>query len=211
MNKTLKSILKYIIEILIVAFGVFLGVYYSNINTDNKTQKEKNKSIDLIISELVFNKELLEEHIEYHEKIKIEIDSIIPTLSEKELYSDFTRSKFKHFEIKDWQGFRFARLQKTAYETTKTSGVIKEFDIELIHKLSDIYNFQYTYIDFGTSILDKAIGINSSMKLWDLIGTIKLMTSDLLGIEKVLLDKLNKNIAELKTPHSRVGKSESNP
>ena len=198
MNNTLKSILKYLIEILIVAFGVFLGVYYSNINADKKTQKEKNKSINLIINELEINKELLKEHIEYHKKIKIEIDSIIPTLSNKELYADFTRSKFKHFEIKGWEGILFARLQKTAYESTKTSGVIKEFDIEIIQKLSDIYNFQDTYIDFGTSILNKAIGINSSMKLWDLIGTIELMTSDLLGIEKTLLKKLNKNTEELK-------------
>ena len=199
MNKTLKSILKYLIEIVIVAFGVFLGVYYSNVNADNKTQKEKNKSISLIISELENNEGLIKEYIKYHENIKIEMDSIVPSLSENELYSDFTRSEFKHFEIKGWKGFLFARLQRTAYESAKTSGVIKEFDIELIQKLSDVYNFQDMYTDFGTSILDKAIGINSSMKLMDFIGTVELMTSDLLGTEKALFEKLEKNITELKT------------
>ena len=146
MNKTLKSILKYLIEILIVAFGVFLGVYYSNINADNKTQRATEKSLNLIIKELELNKGLLEEHITYHEKIKIEMDSIIPGLSVEKLNSNFTESEFKDIEIKGWTGFNFARLQKTAFESTKTSGLMKEFDIELIQKLSDIYYFNDTYL-----------------------------------------------------------------
>ncbi|NQZ45154.1 MAG: hypothetical protein HRT65_12660 [Flavobacteriaceae bacterium] len=199
MNKTLKSILKYFVEIIIVAFGVFLGVYYSNVNADNKTKIEKQKSLNLIIKELELNKKLLEDHISYHKNIRTEMDSIVPTLSEKELYSSFTEAEFKRIEIKGWTGFNFARLQKTAFETAKTSGLIKEFDIELVQKLSDVYYFQDVYVDFGTSILNKAIGINTSMKIADLIGTIRLMTSDLLGLEKELSTKLEKTLAELKT------------
>lgn len=199
MNKTLKSILKYFVEIIIVAFGVFLGVYYSNINADNKTKIEKQKSLNLIIKELELNKKLLEDHISYHKNIRTEMDSIVPTLSEKELYSNFTEAEFKRIEIKGWTGFNFARLQKTAFETAKTSGLIKEFDIELVQKLSDVYYFQDVYVDFGTSILNKAIGINTSMKIADLIGTIRLMTSDLLGLEKELSTKLEKTLTELKT------------
>ena len=199
MNQTLKSLLKYLVEIVIVAFGVFLGVYYSNINADNKIKIEKEKSLNLIIKELELNKELLKEHIVYHENIKREMDSIVPTLSESTMYSNFTEAEFKHIEIKGWNGFNFARLQKTAFETAKTSGLIKEFEIELVQKLSDAYYFQDIYVDFGTSILNKAIGINSSMKIADLIGTIRLMTSDLLGVEKQLSTKLEKMLAELKT------------
>ncbi len=204
MNKTLTSILKYLVEIIIVAFGVFLGVYYSNINADNKTKKEKEKSVNLIIKELELNRQLLKDHISYHENIKIEMDSIVPTLSEKKMYSNFTEAEFKHIEIKGWTGFNFARLQKTAFETAKTSGLIKEFDIELVQKLSDIYYFQDIYLDFGTSILNKAIGINTSMKIADLISTIRLMTSDLLGLEKQLSTKLEKAITELKTQHNKI-------
>ncbi|SNR15895.1 hypothetical protein [Tenacibaculum jejuense] len=194
-----KTILRYLAELLIVAFGVFLGVYYSNINNDNKALKEKEKSISLIISELEINKELLEEQIAYHKIIKTEIDSIIPSLTEAKMNLEFTPYALKDLEIKGWKGFLYGRLQKTAYESTKTSGVIKEFDIELIQKLTDTYNFQETYLELGTSILDKAISINSSMKLMDFLATIKLMTSDLLGTEKSLLKKLEKNISELKT------------
>ena len=126
------------------------------------------------------------------------MDSIVPGLSVEKLNSNFTESELKDIEIKGWTGFNFARLQKTAFESTKTSGLMKEFDIELIQKLSDIYYFNDTYIDFGQSILNKAISINSSMKIVDLIGTIRLMTSDLLGLEKELTEKLKKTLTELK-------------
>ncbi|GAA4279158.1 hypothetical protein [Aquimarina mytili] len=204
MNKNLKSILKYIIEVIIVAFGVFLGIYYSNINEDNKTKKEKEKSLSLIIGELETNQELLKSDIDYHENIKIQIDSIIPNLSDKDLYSTFIGSDFKHAEIDGWTGFRFSRLQKTAFESAKTSGIIKEFDIELIQKLSNIYYYQDTYVGFGESILNKAIETNSSTKVVDFIGIIELMTSDLLGVEKNLSKELEKTITELKTTHNKV-------
>ncbi len=201
-SKTFKTILRYFSELIIVAFGVFLGVYYGNINTDHKVLRDKEKSISLIISELEVNKELLKEQIDYHTIIKTEIDSIIPSLTPKEMNLEFTPYALKDLKIKGWKGFLYGRLQKTAYESTKTSGVIKEFDIELIQKLTDTYNFQETYVEFGSSILDKAISINSSMKLMDFFATIKLMTSDLLGTEKSLLKKLEKNIDELKTIQS---------
>ncbi len=202
MNKTVKNILKYLIEIIIVAFGVFLGVYYSNVNAENKTKKEREKSLSLIIGELETNQQLLKRDIGYHETIKIEIDSIIPSLSDKDMYSSFVESEFKHNEIDGWTGFHFSRLQKTAFESAKTSGIIKDYDIELIQKLSNIYNFQDTYIGFGESILNKAIETNSSTKVVDFIGIIELMTSDLLSVEKQLSKELEKTITELKTPHN---------
>ncbi|TSE09880.1 hypothetical protein [Aquimarina algiphila] len=207
MNKTAKNILKYLIEIIIVAFGVFLGVYFSNVNAENKTKAEKEKSLRIIIKELENNQLLLEKHINYHENIKIQIDSIALKLSEKDKLSNFTTdNKFNHNNIKGWNGFQFARLQKTAFEGTKISGILKEFDIELIQKISSVYVLQETYTDFGTSILNKAIETNSSTKVIDFIGVIELMTSDLLILEKRLNEGLKKTITELKTPDNIVYK-----
>ena len=201
MHKNTKRILKYFIEIIIVGFGVFLGVFFSNLNAENKTKKEKEKSFSLIIEELVLNKQLLKEQIAYHEHIKIKIDSITKNLSTEEKYSSFMESKIHHIDIEGWTGFNFARLQKTAFETSKTIGIIKEFDIELIQELSSIYYFQDLYTDFGKSILNKAIDTSSSTRVIDFFGLIKLMTSDLLGIEKQLFTKLDKTINQLKSSY----------
>lgn len=190
MNKNLKTVLKFLIEIIVVAFGVFLGIYYNNINTNNKIKEEKIESINLIIEEIDLNRLLIERNIEYHENIKLEIDSLFPHLSEKELNMNLTQSKFNHNDIKGWTGFSYARLQNTAYETAKISGIIKEFDLEQVQRLSQLYSMQSVYMDFGGLIQNEAIRLNSSMKTWDLIRLIELMTSDLLGTEKQLLSEI---------------------
>ncbi|WP_108869523.1 hypothetical protein [Aquimarina aquimarini] len=200
MNKVTKNILKYLIELIIVTFGVFLGVYFSNINAENKTKADKEKMLEIIVKELEYNQELLKEYIDYHEELKIQIDSIVPSLRDENRFSPLAiDNKFQFNKIKGWKGFQFARLQKTAFEGAKISGILKEFDIELIQKISSSYELQDTYIDFGTSILNKAIDMNSSTKVIDVIGIITLTTSDLLNMEKGLSQGLEKTIAELKT------------
>lgn len=201
MNKTLKSALRYAIEIVIVAFGVFLGVYYSNLNAAEKTDKEKEKSISLIVQELENNQRLLLKDIEYHEGIKEALDSIFPSLSEEDLYTNFLQSSFKHEAIDGWKGFVYSRLQQTAFESAKTTGIIREFDLELVQKLSNIYHFQNTYIGFGESILDKAFQTNSDTKVVDFIGIIQLMTSDLLSAEKQLVMELERTLKDLNNGH----------
>ena len=193
MKKNTKRVFKYLIEFLIVAFGVFLGVYASEIQNEKKTKTAKEKSISYIIEELENNKNRIEESIKYHQSIKTEIDSIGKTLNEKELYTIYIGNKsFQHNEIKGWNGIGVANLESTAFEAAKISGIIKEYDIKFIQKISKIYKYQKTYAEFGNSVLSKMINLNSSSKVVDVYGTIELMTSDLLNYEKVLLEAIGK-------------------
>ncbi|MBO0593663.1 hypothetical protein I2486_19870 [Cellulophaga sp. E16_2] len=199
MNKAVKTILKYVLELLIVAFGVFLGFYISNINAEKETKKDTQKSINSIIEELESNQKLIVEFIEYHENIKVQLDSVLPTMNEEDKFSRFyMNDKFKHNQLKGWIGFQYARLENTAFESSKISGVIRHYDIELIQEISKSYTYQQTYIDFGTSILNKAIATNSSTSVYDFYGIIELMTSDLLNLEKRLSKEMMQTIKELK-------------
>ncbi|MEL6975971.1 MAG: hypothetical protein AAGL29_11320, partial [Bacteroidota bacterium] len=78
------------------------------------------------------------------------------------------------------------------------SGILKEFDIQFIQKISSAYVYQESYLSFGNSILNKAIATNSSTKLVDFLGIIELMNSDLLNLEKQLSENLKKVIEDLK-------------
>ncbi len=205
MKKITNSILKYLIEFLIVAFGVFLGVYASELQNEKKNKAEKEQSINFIIEELVNNKNNLEKCIEYHQSIKTEIDSIAQTLSEKDVYTTYLGNKiFQHNKIKGWNGIQLANLENTAFETAKISGIIKEYDIEFIKNISKIYNQQENYSEFGASILNRMININSSTKIIDVFGSIQLMTTDLIIYEKTILNAIKKTQTEIKTPHNTV-------
>lgn len=203
MKKNTKRIFKYLIEFLIVAFGVFLGVYASEIQNEKRAKIEKEKSINYIIEELENNKNNLEESIKYHESIKIEMDSVTEILNEKDLFLIYLgNSVFQHNEIRGWNGIKVANLENTAFDAAKISGIIKEYDIGFIKNISKIYNHQENYSEFGTSILNRMININSSTKIIDVFGSIQLMTSDLINYEKAILTAIQKIQTELKTPHS---------
>ena len=198
MNKTTKYIIKYLIEIVIVAFGVFLGIYFSDASAQKKLQADKERAVQIISKELAYNRKMIQEHVTYHEAIKVQIDSIFETLSEEDRLESIVKTKkFQQNQVKGWRGLLYARVQKTGFEGAKLSGVVKEFDIELIQKLSNIYSLQDIYSDFGASILNKGISMNSSAKVIDFIGVTKLMTSDLLGLEKRLLKELDEMITVL--------------
>jgi hypothetical protein len=193
MKKNTKRVFKYLIEFLIVAFGVFLGVYASEIQNEKKIKIEKEKSISYIIEELENNKNRLEESIKYHKLIKIEIDSIVKTLNDKDLFTTYIGNKsFQHNKIKGWSGVRIANLDNTAFEAAKISGIIKEYDIKFIQNISKIYKHQETYSEFGNSVLSKMINLNSSTKVVDMLSSIELMANDLLNYEKAILEVIGK-------------------
>ncbi|SEC77609.1 hypothetical protein SAMN04489761_3544 [Tenacibaculum sp. MAR_2009_124] len=199
MKKNTKRILKYFIEFLIVAFGVYLGVYTSEIQNEKKTKKEKEKSIKYIIQELESNKKSLQESFKYHLSIKVEIDSIGETLGTKDFFAPYMGNKsFKHTKLKGWNGIKIANLEDTAFEAAKISGIIREYDLKLIQKISKIYKHQDMYSKFGNTVLTKMINLDSSTKVVDIFSAIELMAYDLRNYEKSILNAIEQLIKEIK-------------
>ena len=192
MKNEKSKVFKYFIEFLIVAFGVFLGVYASELQNEKKIKREKEKSISYILEELASNKERLLNSVEYHQLLKTQIDSIVRTLKEADFFTTYIGNKhFRHDRIKGWKGIQIAKLESTAFEAAKITGIIREFDIEFIQKVSKAYKYQETYSKFGNSILTKMVNLNSSSKVLDVFGAVELMTTDLLSNEKELLNIIN--------------------
>ena len=205
MKKPTKNIFKYFLEFMIVAFGVFLGIYVSNLQNEKKMESEREKSITYIIKELENNKKNVEKSIEYHQLIKSNLDSLVSNLTEKDVFENYIgNKKFRHNQIKGWNGVKLADIENTAFEGAKISGIIKEYDIELIQCISKTYNRQEKYSEFGNLLFDRMGSINSSTKIVDVLGTIQLMTTDLVLFEKQLLEEIESTQNEIKTPHNNM-------
>ena len=172
----------------------------SAIQSDKKLKTEKEKSQNYILEELQKNKESLEKSIAYHQAIKIELDSIYPTLNEEDFFKVyFGNDKFRFNTIKGWKGTYVAQIDNTAFEGAKLSGIIKEYNIESLQSISAVYNSQNRYNDFGNSILTRMMSLSANTKVVDVFGTIEIMTTDLLDFEKSLLQKIEKTENDLKT------------
>lgn len=193
MKNNTRRIFKYLVELLIVVFGVFFGLYASEIQSEKRIKREKQKSINYIVEELRGNKEKLEATIRYHKLIRNALDSIAVNLNQKDFFKIYIGNQiFKHNEIKGWKGVQIANLESTAFEAAKISGIIKEYDIGFIRDVSKIYSYQEEYLEFGNSILQRMININSSSKVIDAFSSIELMTHDLVNYEEAIYEEIEK-------------------
>lgn len=199
MKKTIQTIGKYFIELFIVAFGVFLGFYLNNLSAENKIKQEKHRTLEIIITELQNNAILIKNMAHYHEGIKAQMSQILPKLKREILFSNYMGNKeFNFNQLKGWNGFNFARVETTAFEGAKMSGIFSNFNIKTIQEISAIYQTFKVYNDFGVTVLNKGIATNSSTKVVDFVITIELMTGDLLLLEYKLESTITSTIAALK-------------
>ena len=200
MKKIAANALKYLLELMIVAFGVFLGVYISEEKNQQKTDSNTRNAITQIISELNSNSNRLKSAISYHEKIGIELDSALGTLEKSDYNSIyFQNTKFNHNRsMPSWTGIKTVKLSSTIFESAKIGGVFQELNISTINLISSVYEFQNVYTDFSDATVDRFLELDSETKTGDVIQLLnRLSKYDILNMEKSLLKRIEKNVDEL--------------
>lgn len=198
MKLSKKTLLNYFFELLIVAFGVFLGIEVSEYKSEKKIKENVSESLNLIVKELQDNSQILEKSIIYHKKIKSGFDSLRAEIPiEKAYLPYFSNSVFKHNSIPGWNGLGIPGFEDIAYESAKIGGIFQEMDIEKIRLISNAYKKLNSNKDLGQSLTNKLIGIDSNTKILDVIGILELLTSDVLMTEKYLKSELDNSIEKL--------------
>ncbi len=196
-----KNVLKYVFDLAIVTFGVFLAIFVNGKIVQNKIDRDVKKSINYIIDELKLNRDQLVMIIEYHQKIKENFREVKSRVSDKEIMEPYFSSKaFRFTHIKDWVGISLPNYENIAFEGAKISGITQEFDIETIQYISQAYKLIEFNAEFGKTVLNKMLAIDSNTKVADAMGMISLLTSDVLNSEislKAQLDHTIENIQNL--------------
>ncbi|MEO1215313.1 MAG: hypothetical protein AAFY45_17400 [Bacteroidota bacterium] len=202
MSEFKKDLIKYLLEFLIVVFGVFLGMYVNERVAQNKIDREVKKSLSYILDELEGNSRQLEYTIAYHEKIKTAYQKFKTDIPEEELLSNyFANQKYKFNKIEGWDGVHLPSYENIAFEGAKISGLTREFDIETVQSLSQIYKMLEFNGEFGKTTLDKMLSMDSDSKVVDGLSIISLLTGDVLSSEIYLKKRLDVSIKELKARH----------
>ena len=206
MKKNTKNIIKYFIEFLIVAFGVFLGVYASEWQNQNKSRKTEGKAVENIIRELEQNKDNLRSSIKYHGIIKVNLDSVLKVFPKETFFEPYFKNQqnFKFKDVNGWRGSGFSGFVNTAFEVTKMSGTLQNMDIDLIQDISEIYNKMKIMSEFQSVINSRMANLNSDSKTIDVIGDMSIISGDNLDMEKSLIEHLEKAIEGIKTTHNTV-------
>lgn len=199
MKITKEDFLKYGIESVIVAFGVFLGIVISEWNSQRKMNDQVDRSLNYMIEEIQANISAINNAIQYHDIIAKEFDSAISKVDEQEYFVNYYASDgFKFNSLPSWNGPGLAILESSAFESAKISGVFQELDINTIQLISKMYAQQETYSMYGQAVFDKLTDINAESKTFDVILILSVMSYDLRYSEKGLKLYLEENIGKVK-------------
>ncbi len=189
---------KYLLDLLIVAFGVFLGMVVSDWNTQRKTKGQVEKTKQYIIDELKTNIHNLEYAIKYHTQLRVEFDSIASTMNDEDRLANYYRNKkFRYNKIPSWTGPGITLLDKSVYEGAKMGNFLQEFDIKTLQLIARTYRHQDGYEVLGKKMLDKLFSIDFDTKTIEVMSFMELLIFDILPSEEHLKTHLEETIKKL--------------
>lgn len=196
---TKQDLLKYLLELLVVAFGVFLGIFASDWNANRKTKTEVDRTINYIVEEMESNAKNLDFAIQYHKKLGPMLDSVRENLSQDDYLSLYFKSQnFKLGSSFNWTGPGLVSLQSSVYESGKIAGILQELDIETVQLISNAYLWQTNYKMMVEKIMDKLFELDSNTKVVDVIGIVEMLATDILMNEERTKEHLLWTLEELK-------------
>ncbi|WP_422361620.1 DUF6090 family protein [Reichenbachiella sp.] len=177
------KIWEYIIQIVIVIFGVFLGILLSEWNNDQKDNNRQKVFLSHMASELNGHKNQLDLVIPYHESITKAVDSVISNSSKEELKTAFIWDG-AWGKIPKWQGLKLFPLRTPTYESAKFSEVLAGMDSELLESITGYYESVNSYNTLCNGISEKILDINSQTEYVDVLLLVMIIKGDVLGTEK---------------------------
>lgn len=182
-NSDLRS---YITQGLLIVFSVLFALFVGKMAESNKINKQKRHLVESLRKEMKTNKETIERWLP---KQKIILKSIEDTNSENiydEGNDDFIFDAF---------------LRKSAWETTKITGIVSELDIESLQKLSDVYIMQEVISNETIKEVTKVSFDEKYQKpenLNDAVIKLKISLEALILQEEVLLELYDRALEKLK-------------
>ena len=183
---------KYFVEMLMIAFGVFLGVYVSEWQQDRRVKANTQLSLNYIVKELDNNMASLAKAVAYHQSVKENLNIVTKPLTSEDMQSPYFGNKSFHFvKIKGWMGINLPDFETIAFESAKLSGVFHQLDFELTQLISKAYRIIDLNEALGKSLMNKMLNMNSLTTTADAVGMMEMLSTDILQSEKSAQKKLN--------------------
>jgi hypothetical protein len=189
---------KYALEIVIVAFGVFLGVFAGEWNTKRNIEANNEKTLVFILDEIESNIEKFDRAVKYHKQLNHEVDSLWSTLETRDkLEKQFESNKFRYSNLPSWNTIGTANPDNIVFESAKISGVFQEIDIKTTKLIANAYKYIQLYQDISKATLEKMLATNSDTKIIDVYKIFYLLKYDVFAIEQSTLSILKKTRKDL--------------
>lgn len=142
MKKILSNVLNQIIPIMI---GVYLGFALNNFGENRKTRQQVDTYKEMLRNEIKENLQGIEQVSAYHIKLSQDFSQLLKSEDIK-----------KDFESYNLQGLQPGVVYNSAYRTGIQTGIIQEFDLNLVQTLNRCYTVQDKYNSFNENMISSS-------------------------------------------------------
>ena len=174
----------YLVEGLLIVFSVLFALFITKLYEDSKIQNKKEIALESIEKELYQNQSIIRHWKEKHVAIRNRISDLIEGRNDS-LKQEMAKLSYLNLGLlTNNESLVDAILTTTAWESSKASGIIAEFDFATTQKLTHVYSLQEVLMDRTLSkILDyyfdtqshdmeqlEKILIQFQLRFWELTG-----------------------------------------
>lgn len=192
-------IIDHLIQAILIFASVLLAFYITKVSDNYKTSKKKEVALENIRKELNRNLATVEIWQKKHVKIANRINDIAEGKNDS-LKTELLKHDFFNLGILlNNEGLIDEFIYNTAWETSKTTGIISEFDFETTQDLNNVYFSQKNLLDGVTSITDLFFNIETHrMENFDaILFQFRLRFGELIGREQFAKHLYEKSIISI--------------
>lgn len=144
--------MKYIYEGVLIIFSVLFALFINKLYEDHKTEKDKETALLAIEAEIEKNQEVIDGWLESHRTIQEKLTHMVTVPGEGTVIKDSLREKMREYNFFNLGFLTEENLvqsmpQRTAWDTARNTGIIKEFSFEEIELLTNVYGLQEAMVE----------------------------------------------------------------
>lgn len=130
---------KLLFESFLIVLSILFALLINEWRKGQEQAAQHDKALAMVLKELQHNRDELKKVMPYHQKVKVELDSILKHTSLQVLLEQPVRQYLGDVAPR---GIFPPELQTTAWNTAQLSGAVSLFDEETIYALANVYELQ---------------------------------------------------------------------
>lgn len=192
---------KHFSDALMIIFSVLFALFINKMAENYQTNKSKKVAEKNILIELQNNQTTIQGWLENHNQIKEGIEKLVKN-QDKSLQDSLLKQDYFDLSLfSNAPNLANSSPTSTAWETTKSTGLISEFDFQDVQLLTNTYSLQNVIIEETfKKIMNKVLNYEqlSSSNLESMSNHYYMLFRELVGQEQYLLQHYKTTIQEIK-------------
>nr|WKN38503.1 hypothetical protein K4G66_07280 [Tunicatimonas sp. TK19036] len=207
MKIRLEGFKRLLVESALIVFSVLFALFINRYAENQKTQQQKQVAIERIVQEMKVNREIIDSAMQIHrgaltrlqEAAANETDSFRVYLGQRRYFDG------KAFGLLlDEQSFYPKFPSNTSWQAAMATGIVSEFDYEVVENLAEVYNIQRFFIEETLESITEIIYAPVDDDVKRTINTLLLQVNELAEQERTTIAAIDEAMEAIYPPDTVV-------